>query len=135
MIPGTGVLMNNRMTGFSLEPGHPNALAPGKRPMHTLNTYMLFKDNDLWGVGATPGGDVQVQTNLQVISQLVDHGRNPQEAIESPKWHVAPDGPGLTLEPQPPPRRLLLTAQTRPRPHHRRTLVRRLRLASDLARP
>ncbi|BDI29283.1 gamma-glutamyltransferase [Capsulimonas corticalis] len=99
VIPGTGVLMNNRMTGFSLEPSHPNALAPGKRPMHTLNTYMLLKDNDLWGIGGTPGGDFQVQTNLQVISQIIDHGRDPQEAIESPKWRVADDGPGLTVEP------------------------------------
>ncbi|MEO7715759.1 MAG: gamma-glutamyltransferase [Capsulimonas sp.] len=99
VIPGTGVLMNNRMTGFSLEPSHPNVLAPGKRPMHTLNTYMLLKDNDLWGIGGTPGGDIQVQTNLQVVSQIIDHGRDPQEAIESPKWRGADDGPGLMVEP------------------------------------
>lgn len=98
VVPGTGVLLNNRLTGFSLDPKNPNALAPGKKTMHTLNTFMLFKGDDFWAVGGTPGADVQVQTNFQVISQLIDAARSPQEAIESPKWHVAPDGPGLTVE-------------------------------------
>ncbi len=98
VVPGTGVLLNNRMTGFSLDPRSPNALAPGKRPVHTLNTWMLGKNGDLWAVGGTPGGDVQVQTNAQMISQLVDAGRDPQQAIESPKWHVPPDGPDLVVE-------------------------------------
>lgn len=98
VVPGTGVLLNNRMTGFSLDPKSPNVLAPGKRPMHTLNTWMLLKNNALWAVGGTPGGDVQVQTNAQVITQLIDAGRTPQEAIESPKWHVPPDGPELIVE-------------------------------------
>lgn len=103
VVPGTGVLLNNRMTGFSLDPHSPNVLRPGKRPMHTLNTWMLLRDGDLWAVGGTPGADVQVQTNAQVIVQLVDGGRNPQEAIESPKWHVAPEGPGLVVEDRLPP--------------------------------
>jgi gamma-glutamyltranspeptidase/glutathione hydrolase len=98
VIPGTGVCLNNRMTGFSLDPNSPNALAPGKKTMHTLNTYMLFKDGQFWGVGQSPGGDVQVQTNFQVITQMVDFGRNPQEAIESPKWNVPPDGPSINIE-------------------------------------
>jgi len=41
---------------------------------------------------------VQVQTNLQTVTQMIDHGRSPQEAIESPKWHVPPDGPELMVE-------------------------------------
>ena len=90
--------MNNRITGFSLDPKSPNVLAPGKKTMHTLNTWMLFRDDALWAVGGTPGGDVQVQTNLQVVTQMTDWGRNPQEAIESPKWHVPPDGPELVVE-------------------------------------
>ena len=98
VVPGTGVLLNNRMTGFSLDPKSPNAPAPGKKPMHTLNTWMLFKDDNFWAAGGTPGGDVQVQTSLQAVTQMIDHGRSPQEAIESPKWQVAPDGPQLTIE-------------------------------------
>ena len=98
IVPGTGVLLNNRMTGFSLDPKNPNVLAPGKRPMHTLNTFMLLRGDDFWAAGGTPGADVQVQTNLQTITQMIDHGRDPQEAIESPKWHVAPDGPQLFVE-------------------------------------
>jgi len=98
VIPGTGVLLNNRMTGFSLDPKSPNTLLPGKRPMHTLNTWMLLRGGELWAAGGTPGGDVQVQTNLQTITQMIDHGRTAQEAVESPKWHVAPDGPVLSVE-------------------------------------
>ncbi len=98
VVPGTGVLLNNRMTGFHLDPKSPNVLAPGKRPMHTLNTWMLLRDGRLWAVGGTPGADVQVQTNAQTIVQMLDHGRSPQEAIESPKWHVPPDGPELIIE-------------------------------------
>ncbi len=98
VVPGTGVLLNNRMTGFSLDPKNPNVLAPGKRPMHTLNTFMLLRGDNFWAAGGTPGADVQVQTNLQTITQMIDHGRDPQEAIESTKWHVAPDGPQLFVE-------------------------------------
>ena len=98
VIPGTGVLLNNRMTGFSLDPKSPNVLAPSKKTIHTLNTWMLFRDDALWAVGGTPGGDVQVQTNLQTVTQMIDWKQNPQEAIESPKWHVAPDGLELFVE-------------------------------------
>jgi len=91
--PRTGVLFNNRMLGFNLEAGHPNCLAPGKRPMHTLNTYLITDESGLRFVGGTPGGDVQVQSNLQVITSLVDFGMNVQQAIEAPRWqHVTADG-------------------------------------------
>ena len=66
--------MNNRMTGFSLDPAHPNVLAPGKRTMHTLNTYLVFRDGRPYIVGNTPGGDYQVQTNLQVITGVWTSG-------------------------------------------------------------
>ncbi len=98
VVPGTGVLLNNRMTGFSLDPKSPNVLAPGKKTMHTLNTWMLLRDGDFWAAGGTPGADVQVQTNLQTVTQMIDHGRSPQEAMESPKWHDLPGGPLLAVE-------------------------------------
>ena len=89
---GTGVLFNNRMTGFSLEPHSPNRLEPGKRPMHTLNAYIVTDGSQLRYVGGTPGGDVQVQSNLQVITSLVDFGMNVQQAVEAPRWQHVPRG-------------------------------------------
>lgn len=88
---GTGVLFNNRMTGFSLDPNSPNVLAPGKRTAHTLNAYLITRDEDsaaprLAFVGGTPGGDIQVQSNLQVVCNLIDFGMNPQEAVEAARW-------------------------------------------------
>jgi gamma-glutamyltranspeptidase/glutathione hydrolase len=92
---GTGILFNNRMTGFSLEPSSPNFLTPGKRTAHTLNAYLITKDDNLAWVGGTPGGDIQVQSNLQVISNVIDFGMNPQQAIEAPRWqHLW--GPGMS---------------------------------------
>jgi gamma-glutamyltranspeptidase/glutathione hydrolase len=104
----TGVLLNNRMTPFHLEPGHPNRLQPGKRVRHTMNPPMVFKDGELWAVFGTPGGDNQVQVNLQVLTSMIDFGYNAQQAAEMPRWkseapgqeanypHDAPDA--LTLE-------------------------------------
>ncbi len=91
-IEGTGIIMNNRMNGFSLDPSHPNVLAPGKRTMHTLNTYLVFRDGRPHIVGNTPGADYQVQTNLQVITGIVDFGLDPQEAIDAPRWGDSPGG-------------------------------------------
>jgi len=85
-IPGTGVLMNNRMTGFSLEAESPNRIAPGKRAVHTLNTFLAVRDGSLVVGGGTPGGDFQVQCNLQTIAGVVDWGLDLQAAIDAPRW-------------------------------------------------
>ena len=91
MVAGdTGITLNNRLAGFFLDPAHPNALAPGKRTIHTLNTYMVFRKGRPFLVGGTPGADDQVQVSFQVISNLLDHGMNIQEAIEMPRWSSAP---------------------------------------------
>jgi len=82
----TGILMNNRMFGFSLAAGHPNVMAPGKRTVHTLNTFTVFIDDEFWLAGGTPGADFQVQTNLQVITGLVDYGLGIQEAVDAARW-------------------------------------------------
>ncbi|MFQ6097911.1 MAG: gamma-glutamyltransferase, partial [Armatimonadota bacterium] len=50
------------------------------------NTYIVFRDARPVIVGGTPGGDVQVQTNLQVLANLIDFGRDPQQALEDPRW-------------------------------------------------
>ena len=54
--------------------------------MHTLNTYMVLLDGRPWLLGGTPGGHYQVQTNFQVISNVIDHGMNVQQAVEAPRW-------------------------------------------------
>ncbi len=90
VVPGTGILMNNRMLGFWLADGHPNQLAPGKRAMHTLNAFLLKRGAELFMVGGTPGADDQVQTNFQVISSIIDHGLNVQEALDATKWSSRP---------------------------------------------
>ncbi len=87
----TGILLNNRAgRGFSLEAGHPNVIEPGKKTMHTLNAYLVCRDGRPWLVGGTPGGDQQPQWNLQVITAMIDHGLNVQQAAEMPRWHSFP---------------------------------------------
>jgi gamma-glutamyltranspeptidase/glutathione hydrolase len=98
----TGITLNNRAgRGFSLDPTHPNVFGPGRRTMHTLNAYMLFRDGQPWLVGGTPGGDQQVQWNVQVISAIVDHGLGLQEAADAPRWYSFPgtDPANLGREP------------------------------------
>ena len=88
---GTGITLNNRAgRGFTLDEGHPNVLAPGKRTMHTLNAYLVCQDGRPWLVGGTPGGDQQTQWSTQVITALIDHGLSPQEAVEAPRWFSFP---------------------------------------------
>jgi gamma-glutamyltranspeptidase/glutathione hydrolase len=92
LIPGTGILMNNRMTGFSLDPASPNCLAPGKRTVHTLNNFLVVKDGHLVVGGGTPGADFQVQTNLQVITAVVDGCMDLQAAVDLPRWATSTGG-------------------------------------------
>jgi gamma-glutamyltranspeptidase/glutathione hydrolase len=86
VVPGTGVLMNNRLVGFTTERGHANAIEPGKRPMHTLNNYLVLRDGRPILIGCTPGGQQQVQTNLQMISAIIDGGYDVQTAADLPRW-------------------------------------------------
>jgi gamma-glutamyltranspeptidase/glutathione hydrolase len=97
VVPGAGILMNNRLRGFSTNPGDANALRPGKRTVHTLNTFMVFKDGSLVVGGGTPGGDFQVQSNLQTICGVIDWGLDLQTAADTPRWATVGEG-GLVLE-------------------------------------
>jgi len=82
----TGILLNNRMTYWHLEAGHPNRLQPGRRVRHTMNPPMVLKDGALWCVFGTPGADNQVQINMQVLTAMIDFGLDPQQAAELPRW-------------------------------------------------
>ncbi len=92
VIPGTGILMNNRMTGFNLDAASPNRLVAKKRTVHTLNNFLVVKDGRLIVGGGTPGADFQVQTNLQVIAGVVDWGLDLQAAVDSPRWATGSGG-------------------------------------------
>ena len=82
----TGILLNNRMTYWHLDEDHPNCLMPGKRVRHTMNPVIVTRDNRAVLVCGTPGADTQVQTNLQLITHILDFGMTPQEAVEAPRW-------------------------------------------------
>jgi gamma-glutamyltranspeptidase / glutathione hydrolase len=97
-VPGTGVMLNNRLgRGGYLLDGHPNEVRPRRRPMHTLNAWLLSQGDDLVAAGNCPGGDGQVQWNMQVISHLVDHGDDPQRAVSLPRMTVFPGSDADTL--------------------------------------
>jgi gamma-glutamyltranspeptidase/glutathione hydrolase len=82
----TGVVLQNRGAGFTLEAGHPNALAPGKRPFHTLTPFMYLRDGRPLLVAGTMGGDGQPQTLVAVTTRVVDLGLDVQAAVEAPRW-------------------------------------------------
>ena len=94
---GTGVWLQNRGAGFSLAPGHRNALEPGKRPYHTIIPGMALKDGELWASFGVMGGFMQPQGHFQVISAMVDDELNPQEALNRPRWQVSGGDPGGNL--------------------------------------
>ena len=94
---GTGVWLQNRGAGFSLAPGHRNALAPGKRPYHTIIPGMALKGDELWASFGVMGGFMQPQGHFQVISAMVDDDLNPQEALNRPRWQIQSGDPGGEL--------------------------------------
>jgi gamma-glutamyltranspeptidase/glutathione hydrolase len=89
----TGVILNNRLCSFGLDPAKANSLEPGKRPAHTLNAYMVFCGDEFFVAGGSPGADDQPQTNLQVLHKLLDLEMNPQLAVEAPRWSHQPGTP------------------------------------------
>ena len=96
--PGTGILMNNRMTGFSIDPESANALAPGKRPAHTLNPVVVLDGGRLRFLMTTPGGPSQTLSHVQILNNLVDRGMELTEAIEAPRWSINMQGETLLDE-------------------------------------
>jgi gamma-glutamyltranspeptidase/glutathione hydrolase len=84
--PGTGVLLQNRGRHFTMEPGHPACFAPRKRPFHTLVACMVTRDDAPLMGFATMGGEGQAMFHAQVLTNVLDYGLDPQEAIERPRF-------------------------------------------------
>ena len=87
---GTGICLHNRGNGFSLDPAHPNRMAPRKRPAHTLIPAMVTRDNRPWLSFGVMGGDMQAQGHLQVLANMIDFGMDVQQAGEMPRFRHDP---------------------------------------------
>jgi gamma-glutamyltranspeptidase/glutathione hydrolase len=113
---GWGFTLQNRGSGFSLDPLHPNALAPGKRPYHTIIPGMVTIDSDgsssipniLFACFGVMGGFMQPQGHLQVVSALLDDHLDPQSALDRPRFRVygQADGNKVAVEEELPPETL-----------------------------
>lgn len=97
MDPVTGIVMHNRGSGFSLLEGHPNQIAPGKRPMHTLMNLLVTNDDGFEMAVGTPGGGGQPQFVVQGVIQAMIFGLSPQQAVEAPRFRAG-NGAELLLE-------------------------------------
>lgn len=93
MVAGdTGIILQNRGKGFSLNPGRWNALAPHKRPMHTLVPCMVLRNGKPHIILGCIGGDQQPPGLLQILTNILDLDMSPQEAIDAPRWRCYEDG-------------------------------------------
>ena len=88
VVPGTGISLQNRGAGFSLEPGHPNAVAGGKRPYHTIIPGFCTRGGSPWAAFGVMGGPIQPPAHVQTMVRLADHAMNPQAALDAPRWKV-----------------------------------------------
>ena len=86
MPDGLGFMFQNRGKRFTLQDGHPNVYAPGKRPFHTIIPGFATKGGEPWLAFGVMGGNMQPQGQTQIITDLVDYGLGLQEAGDAPRW-------------------------------------------------
>jgi len=92
--PGTGVILHNRGRHFSMDPAHPSAFAPHKRPFHTLIASIVTREERPVLGFATMGGNGQAMFHVQVLTNVLDYGLDVQEAIERPRFLIGAFLPG-----------------------------------------
>jgi len=95
VVPSTGVSLQNRGNAFTLQDGHPNQVAPGKRPFHTIIPGFLTKDGKPQMGFGVMGGNMQPQGHLQTLVRMLVHKQQPQAACDAPRWKV---GDGLNVD-------------------------------------
>ena len=88
VVPGTGIHLQNRGTGFTLQAGHPNRVGPGKRPFHTIIPGFAIRDGQPLMSFGVMGGPMQAQGHVQMLLRTGIWGQNPQAAIDAPRWRV-----------------------------------------------
>jgi gamma-glutamyltranspeptidase/glutathione hydrolase len=96
-VPGTGFILNNEMDDFVSKPGSPNvygllgdeanSVAAGKRPLSSMTPFIVFKDGKPWFAAGSPGGSRIISAVLQMIVNVIDHGRNIADAVSMPRMH------------------------------------------------
>jgi gamma-glutamyltranspeptidase / glutathione hydrolase len=86
VVPGLGFMLHDRGELFSMEPGHANVYAPGKRPFHTIIPGFVMKDGKPWEAFGVMGGGMQPQGHVQVLTNQIDFGLNVQEAGDASRW-------------------------------------------------
>lgn len=91
VIEGTGIAMQNRGSGFTLENGHPNQVAGGKRPFHTIIPGFVTKNGKPSMSFGVMGGHMQHQGHVQMVTRIYEHAQNPQAASDAPRWYLTED--------------------------------------------
>ncbi|RZI40645.1 gamma-glutamyltransferase family protein [Herbaspirillum sp. HC18] len=97
VVPETGISMQSRGTGFSLDPKHPNCIAPGKRPFHTIIPGFLTREGEPCMSFGVMGASMQPQGHLQALVRMLSYGQQPQAACDAPRWKVN-EGMALDIE-------------------------------------